>query len=83
VYWDSKPFIDFRKGCYGSVKAEVLYNILTEFGILMKLIKNVFKQTLYQSPYRWCKFDVNNVLKDVIWVIFLLLFCIGVKLSFI
>jgi hypothetical protein len=29
-------FIDFKRACL-SVRREVLYNILTEFGILMKL----------------------------------------------
>jgi hypothetical protein len=31
-------FIDFKKGC-DSVKREVLYNILLEFGIPMKLVR--------------------------------------------
>jgi hypothetical protein len=31
-------FIDFRKE-YGSVRREVLYNILIEFGIPMKLVR--------------------------------------------
>jgi hypothetical protein len=31
-------FIDFKKAC-DSVRKEVLYNILTEFGALMKLVR--------------------------------------------
>ena len=31
-------FIDFKKA-YDSVRREVLYNILIEFGILMKLVR--------------------------------------------
>jgi hypothetical protein len=30
-------FVDFEK-TYDSVRREILYNILTEFGILMKLV---------------------------------------------
>ena len=33
-----KLFIDFRKG-YDAVRSDVLYNILIEFGILMKQIR--------------------------------------------
>jgi hypothetical protein len=46
-------FIDFRKA-YDSVRKEVLYKILTEFGIprkLVGLIKNVFKRNLQYSAY--------------------------------
>jgi len=31
-------FVDFKRA-YDSFKREVLYNILTEFGILMQLVK--------------------------------------------
>jgi hypothetical protein len=31
-------FIDFKKACY-SVRREVLYNILIEFGVPMKLVR--------------------------------------------
>jgi hypothetical protein len=44
-------FLDFKKA-YDSVRSEVLYNILTEFGILMKLerlIKICLNET-YCSP---------------------------------
>jgi hypothetical protein len=33
-----QPFTDFKKA-YDSVRTEVLYNILTEFGISMKLAR--------------------------------------------
>jgi hypothetical protein len=35
-----KLFIDFRKA-YDSVRREVLYNILIEFGIPMKLVRPI------------------------------------------
>jgi hypothetical protein len=39
-YWRKKweLFIDFKKA-YDSVRREVLYNILTEFGVPMKLVR--------------------------------------------
>jgi len=49
-----QPFIDFEKAC-DSFRREVLYNILIEFGIPIKvarLIKCVSKWNLRQSPCR-------------------------------
>jgi hypothetical protein len=49
MYWEYNEtvhqlFIDFKKA-YESVRREVLYNILIEFGVLMKLVRliKVFK----------------------------------------
>ena len=45
-------FIDFKK-TYDSVRREVLYNILIEFGIAMKLVR-LIKVGLKESYSRVC-----------------------------
>jgi hypothetical protein len=52
-------FIDFKKA-YDSVKREVLYNILLEFGVLKKIVRliNVCLNETY------CKFRVGKLLSD-------------------
>jgi hypothetical protein len=67
-------FIDFKKAC-DSVKGEVLYNILIEFGIskkLVRLIKMCLNETY--SKVRLCKllsdkFPIHIGLKqgDALW----------------
>jgi hypothetical protein len=37
--WDSASAIYRHKDAYDSVKGEVLYNILIEFGVPMKLVR--------------------------------------------
>ena len=57
-------FTDFRKA-YDSVKREVLYNILTEFGIPMKLVR-IIKMCLTEtySRVRYDMFPIKNGLKQ-------------------
>jgi hypothetical protein len=43
-------FVDFKKA-YDSVKREVLYNIIIEFGVPMKLVR-LIKMCFNESPYR-------------------------------
>jgi hypothetical protein len=45
----TKLFVDFKKA-YNSVWKEVLYNILTEFGISMKLVR-LIKMCLNETSY--------------------------------
>jgi hypothetical protein len=61
-------FIDFKKG-YDSVKREVLYNILLEFGIPKKLVR-LIKMCLNETYSKVCvgkllsdKFPIQNRLK--------------------
>jgi hypothetical protein len=63
-------FTDFKKA-YDSVKREVLYKILIEFGIPMKLVR-LIKMCLNKSKIRQCKhlsdkFTIQNGLKGVLY----------------
>jgi len=53
-------FIDFNKA-YDSVRTEVLYNILIEFSILMKLVR-LIKMCLNET---YSRFRVGNHLSDM------------------
>jgi hypothetical protein len=62
-------FIDFKKA-YDSVKREVLYNILTEFGVPKKLVR-LIKMCLNETYSKICidkhlpdKFPIQNGLKQ-------------------
>jgi hypothetical protein len=62
-------FITFKKA-YGSVKREVLYNILVEFGIPKKLVR-LIKLCLNETYSKVCvskllsdKFPIQNGLKQ-------------------
>jgi hypothetical protein len=52
-------FIDFKRA-YDSVRMEILYNILTEFGIPMKLIR-LIKMCLHET---YSKFHIGKHLSD-------------------
>jgi len=71
-------FIDFKKDC-GSVRREVLYNILIEFGIPMKLLR-LIKMCLTETYSRfWVgrhlsdMFPIKNCLKQKVALLPLLL----------
>jgi hypothetical protein len=54
-------FIDFKKA-YDSVRREVLYKILNEFGIPIKLVR-VIKMCLNEINIKLCMFPIHNDLK--------------------
>jgi hypothetical protein len=63
------PFVDFKK-VYDSVRREVLYNILMQFGVLMKLVRRIkiyLNETytnFHISKYSSDKFPIQNGLKQ-------------------
>ncbi|KAJ4427528.1 hypothetical protein ANN_25176 [Periplaneta americana] len=57
----------YFKKAYDSVKREVLYDILIEFGIpkkLVRLIKMCLSETYKQSPYRYKRNNINALRED-------------------
>jgi hypothetical protein len=76
-------FIDFEKA-YDSVKTEVLYNILVEFGIPKKLVR-LIKMCLNETYSRVCvgkllsdKFPIQNGLKKRCSLVIALQFCFSI-----
>jgi hypothetical protein len=68
-WYSTSAFIDFKKA-YDSVRREVLYNILIEFGISRKLV-GLIKMSLDETYSRVCigknlseKFYIKNGLKE-------------------
>jgi hypothetical protein len=56
-------FIDVKKA-FGSVRKEVLYSILTEFGVPMKLVRRI-KVCLNET---YSKVRIGKYLSDTLWV---------------
>ena len=59
-------FVDFKK-VYDSVRKEVLYNILIEFGIPMKLVTMCLNETcsrVWVGKHLSDMFPIENVLKE-------------------
>jgi hypothetical protein len=68
VYWNNTSVIDSEKD-YDSVKREVLYNILTEFGISMKILtdgKPEGKRSLGRPRHRW-EDNIRMYLSEIGW----------------
>jgi hypothetical protein len=61
VYWDSISVIIHFEKAHDSVKREVLYNILTKFGVPMKLVK-LMRMCLYETYGKVC---TSKSLSDV------------------
>jgi hypothetical protein len=69
-YNGTKLFIDFKKAYYDSVRGEVLYNILIEFGIPLKLVSLIemclskTSTEVYIGKHMFDAFPVDSVLKQ-------------------
>jgi hypothetical protein len=60
-----KLFIDFEK-TYVSVSREVLYNILAEFGISMKLVR-IIKMFKWNVKSAWVKVCLEHLIFRMVW----------------